>query len=143
MVLVLGVPVLAMGTDALQRFRAETFSSSTDLSTVPDQVRVALTRFVGGAKVANSTEAFEATDVISDPNVPRRRLVIFGTSADLTFIEYDHGGIGLHQHFVLFQRSASAQDTLVFACAGVLPRDLAQLKEAVGTLACPKKATGH
>jgi hypothetical protein len=74
--------------------------------------------------------------------LPRRRLILAGTSGDLTFVEYEPGGLGLHEHLVLFQVSG-AKVTVLNACSGLLPRRLDKLKGVVGTSACRWKATEH
>jgi len=126
----------------LERFRTETFLQTADLAALTNGVRLALGQFAGGAKIANSAESFEATDVIKDPKLPQRRLILVGTSGDLTFVEYEHGGRGLHEHFVLFQVSGS-RTTLIKACSGLLPRSLDKLRKIVGTSTCPWKSTEH
>lgn len=139
---IMGWSAVAGGADPLQRFQTEPFSQSTDLGALSANVRLALNRFVGGANIANSGEPFEATDVIVDRRLPRRRLIRTGANGDLTSVEYDHGGIGLHQHFVLFQvRGTDA--IAVNACSGLLPREMEKLRKIVGKSGCRWKATEH
>lgn len=141
-VVVLGWAAAGAGADPLQRFQTEAFSQNTDLAALSAGVRRALNRFAGGARIANTAEPFEATDVIEDPKLPRRRLIRAGASGDLTFVEYEHGGIGLHQHFVLFQ-TRGTEAVPINACSGLLPRELEKLRKVVGTSACRWKATEH
>jgi hypothetical protein len=49
----------------------------------------------GGSRIAMADpgERFEATDVITDPNLPGRRLIFAGVSQDRAFVHYEEGGI--------------------------------------------------
>jgi len=55
----------------------------------------------GGSRVAiaDPGERFEATDVITDPNLPSRRLKFAGVAQDRAFIHYEEGGIA-HSYIV-------------------------------------------
>jgi hypothetical protein len=55
----------------------------------------------GGSRVAMADpgERFEATDVITDPDLPRRRLIFAGVAQDGAFIHYEEGGIA-HSYIV-------------------------------------------
>jgi len=55
----------------------------------------------GGSRVAiaDPGERFEATDVITDPDLPRRRLIFAGVAQDRAFIHYEEGGIA-HSYIV-------------------------------------------
>lgn len=44
--------------------------------------------------IADPGEAWQATDVITDENIPTRRLVFAGTTQDRAFILYEAGGVG-------------------------------------------------
>jgi len=60
------------------------------LYTVKDGSRVA---------IADPGEKFEATDFITDPDLPRRRLIFAGVAQDRAFIHYEEGGIA-HSYIV-------------------------------------------
>lgn len=55
----------------------------------------------GGSRVAiaDPGEKFEATDVITDPDLPRRRLIFAGVAQDRAFMHYEEGGIA-HSYMV-------------------------------------------
>jgi hypothetical protein len=53
--------------------------------TVKGETRIAM---------ADPGEKFEATDVISDPTLPRRRLIFAGVAGDRAFVHYELGGMG-------------------------------------------------
>jgi hypothetical protein len=63
----------------------------------------------GGSRVAMADpgERFEATDVITDPDLPRRRLIFAGVAQNRAFIHYEEGGIG-HSYIVELFRLESA-----------------------------------
>lgn len=56
---------------------------------------------MGGSRlaIADPGEKFEATDVITDPNLPRRRLIFGGVAQGRAFIHYEEGGIA-HSYIV-------------------------------------------
>ena len=62
----------------------------------------------GGSRVAiaDPGEKFEATDYITDPDLPRRRLIFAGVAQDRAFIHYEEGGIA-HSYIVEFFRLKS------------------------------------
>jgi hypothetical protein len=43
--------------------------------------------------MADPGKRFEATDVVTDPALPRRRLVFAGVAQDRAFIHYEQGGM--------------------------------------------------
>ncbi len=60
----------------------------------------------GRVAMANPGEAFEATDFISDPDLPRRRLIFAGIAGDRVFLHYERGGWG-HSYLVSLFRLTS------------------------------------
>jgi hypothetical protein len=56
--------------------------------------------------IADPGQKFEATDVITDPDLPRRRLIFAGVAGDRAFIHYEQGGIG-HSYLVALFRLKS------------------------------------
>jgi hypothetical protein len=57
--------------------------------------------------MADPGERFEATDVITDPNLPRRRLIFAGVSQDRAFVHYEEGGIAQSYIVELFRLEPS------------------------------------
>lgn len=53
--------------------------------------------------MANPGEAFESTDVISDPSMPRMRLIFGGVWNNQAFVHYEQGGRGLVFVIALFK----------------------------------------
>lgn len=56
--------------------------------------------------IADPGQKFEATDFISDPELPRRRLIFAGVAGDRAFIHYERGGI-FHSYLVALFRLKS------------------------------------
>ena len=53
--------------------------------------------------IADPGEKFEETDYITDPDLPRRRLIFAGVAQDRAFIHYEEGGIAHSYILELFQ----------------------------------------
>jgi hypothetical protein len=84
------------------------------------------------ASLADPGAPFSAGDaMLPGKNPPARRLVLAGKSASSWFILYEHGGIGLHTHIIVFSR-ISDQWRIVYAGRGLYEYDeLSKLKAAV------------
>jgi hypothetical protein len=93
-------------------FASTNFRRLDRLDQLPEPVRNNLVSHFGkgepGSKsvIANPKEPFNAGDAI-DIRYPMRRLVFAGTSENLSFVYYVHGGIALHYHLVIYQRDSS------------------------------------
>jgi len=79
-----------------QHFLDGDFKIVTKVSYLPDIVVRAFTE-EGGSRllIANPGERFEATDVIGDASVPRKRLIFAGIAGGKCFVYYMQGGRGL------------------------------------------------
>jgi len=55
------------------------------------------------AAIADPGEKFQVTDVITDPDLPRRRLIFAGVAQDRVFVHYEKGGIGRSYLIELFR----------------------------------------
>jgi hypothetical protein len=71
-------------------------------SEVPAAVLDSFSALCGGCPLADIGAPFNATDIVY-PGLPARRLVSAGASRTQWFLEYEHGGRGLHSHFALFE----------------------------------------
>ena len=78
------------------------FSSVRGKSGIPVAVLEQFASLCGDCLLADVGEPFNSTDVIT-PALPARRLLVAGVSASTWFLEYEHGGRGLHSHFALFE----------------------------------------
>ncbi len=83
-------------------------------------------------KMANPGEKFEATDDISDPGLPNRRLIFAGVSKNRYFIHYEHGGIGYHCDVVVFDVNPEGEVSFLGAGSG-RAKDLGQLRALVSS----------
>jgi hypothetical protein len=57
--------------------------------------------------IADPGQKFEATDFITDAELPRRRLIFAGVAGDRVFVHYESGGIGLSHQVALFRLKSS------------------------------------
>jgi hypothetical protein len=85
----------------------------------------------GGSRIAiaDPGEEFEATDVITDPDLPRRRLMFAGVVQDRAFMHYEQGGIA-HSYVVELFR-LGPQETAVGLWRGYCgpAKSLAELQQ--------------
>jgi hypothetical protein len=98
--------------------RAETFVPISTVSALPDPVKTELARLFGTKSLALAEPGapFQATDVVTDPRLPWRRLVSAGCAADHCLVHYERGGFAhVHQVIVLSREG----DRVRFAWGGV------------------------
>jgi hypothetical protein len=83
-------------------FLAGDFTIIKDMKALPRSVLHVYTE-QGGTRLlmADPGKRFEATDVISDPSVPRKRLIFAGVSGDKCFVHYEQGGFS-HMYLLAF-----------------------------------------
>ena len=86
----------------VRQFLEGDFAVIRDTKSLPQPVRQAFTE-AGGSRLvlANPTQRFEATDVIRDTSLPRKRLIFAGVSGNKCFVHYEQGGLG-HSFLVSF-----------------------------------------
>jgi mono/diheme cytochrome c family protein len=113
------------------------FTIEKDVNRLPDNLKVAFARLAKEHtfKMANPGEKFEATDDISDPGLPSRRLILAGFSKDRYFINYEKGGIALTLRMAVFDVSPKGQVSFLCGGPGVRAKDLAELRTLVSTKA--------
>jgi len=68
-----------------------------------------------GQDIAAKGEPFNSTDVI-EAGIPRRRIIDYFVTSTTSFLWYEHGGRGYHQHLVRFNtaRPEEIQASYVF-----------------------------
>jgi len=98
---------------------------------IPKNVRNALFEKLNGEKIAETNEQFNAGCVIRDPKVPRRRLVFAGNSNNSCFVCYEHGGIGLHCHLIIFSVDKEKVQITFNGSYFYKPENIKQLKQWV------------
>jgi hypothetical protein len=91
-----------------QHFLDGNFKIVKDVRALPAPLLQTLTE-KGGTRllIANPGEKFDATDVISGPNVPRKQLIIAGVADGKCFVHYYQGGRGAMYVVEFFSLSSS------------------------------------
>ena len=102
-------------------FLATRYRSIDSLRELPREVAAGLERHLHGAPVADRGESFRSGDVVTDPDPPVHRFLWAGTSPTGSVVVYEHGGLGLHYHLVLFTPGAPVAPVLAH-CRGVMRR---------------------
>ena len=89
-----------MSSAERQTFLTADYKISRTVAELPAGIRELYT-VKGGSHIAiaDPGERFEATDEISDPKLPRRRLIFAGVAQDRAFVHYEEGGIA-HSYIV-------------------------------------------
>jgi hypothetical protein len=90
--------------------KAERFGIVTSVRGLPLGVRDGLQRLFGSRTldIAEPEAAFQVTDVVVKPNLPTRRLVAAGCSADHCLVYYERGGIAHTWQVALFHWTPAA-----------------------------------
>jgi hypothetical protein len=101
-----------MSSHERQTFLAADYEILQRVTDLPSGIR-SLYTVKGGSHIAmtNPRERFEATDVITDPTLPRRRLIFAGVSQDRAFVHYEEGGIA-HSYVVELFRLEPSQTAI-------------------------------
>jgi hypothetical protein len=82
-------------------FQRADFRPIRRLEALPSQLKEALAEATQGEEIANPNQRWQATDNLVN-SLPRRRLILAGVSGSMSFVFYEHGGRGKHQHLLLF-----------------------------------------
>jgi len=80
----------------------------THFADLPDQIQKDILK---GGKIADPGQPFEAYDDITDPDLPRRRMVLAGHSGVKWFVWIDHGGFARHNDVFGFSQLWEKADT--------------------------------
>jgi hypothetical protein len=98
-----------MSSQERQTFLTPDYEILQTVSDLPAGIRRLYTVKSGShIAMANPGERFEATDHITDPMLPRRRLIFAGVSQDRAFVHYEEGGIA-HSYIIELFRLESPQ----------------------------------
>jgi hypothetical protein len=128
--------------DEIESFVSGNFAIINRMEDLPASVSVFYKEADGKRfTIANPGERFEATDVIYDASVPRRRLIFAGVVGDKCFVHYEEGGRGLHSDLDLFKLTSPARAESVRSgtCLDVSERavkDVVGLKKLVASGDC-------
>jgi len=81
---------------------------------IPDSVQSAFAKAAHekAFSMADPNGPWEATDVIRDPRLPRRRLAAVAVSADWCLLFYEHGGIGTNDNVAVFRQSRNRAEVV-------------------------------
>jgi hypothetical protein len=92
------------------RVRDERFQLVTSIRGLPLGVRDELQSLFGTPTldIAEPDDEFQATDVVINPKLPRRRLVAAGCSMSYCLVYYERGGIAHTWHVALFHWTPEA-----------------------------------
>ncbi len=103
--------------------QSERFQAVTSIRGLPLGVRDGLQTLFGSSAldIAEPGAPFQATDDVADRNLPIRRLVAAGCSADHCLVYYERGGIAHTWQVALFHWTPAATR---FEGGGVAPRGL-------------------
>jgi hypothetical protein len=106
----------------------ERFGIVTSIRGLPLGVRDGLQKLFGTRTldIAEPGADFQATDAISDPTLPIRRLLAAGCSADHCLVYYERGGIARTWQVALFHWTPAATR---FEWGGIAPRGLASIDD--------------
>jgi hypothetical protein len=93
-----------------EKFLDGDFTIIKDMKALPRSVLHVYTE-QGGTRLlmADPGKRFEATDVINDPSVPRKRLIFAGVSGDKCFVHYEQGGYA-HMYLLAFFKINSKEN---------------------------------
>ena len=113
--------------------KGERFEIVTSIRGLPLGVRDGLQTLFGSQTldIAEPRAEFQVTDVIINPRLPRRRLVLAGCSIDHCLVYYERGGIAHTWHVALFHWTPAATR---LEGGGVAPRGLASIDAVRGEL---------
>ena len=106
---------------ARQEFLDGSFRLVKEVETLPGPVRNALAQQGDPRSVmANPGNPFEATDVISNPSLPPKRLIFAGVSENRWFVHYEQGGRAHSYVLALFNLAPSGRITSTWRgyCSG-------------------------
>jgi hypothetical protein len=104
------VPPIALSETLRAHVKNEEFGIVTSIRGLPLGVRNELEKMFGNRTldIAEPGAEFQVTDVITKPNLPLRRLVAAGCSAQYCLVYYERGGIAHTWHVALFHWTPAA-----------------------------------
>jgi hypothetical protein len=101
-------PRVSISQSEIEKFLEGDFHIITDMKALPKPVGNAVTETAGARlTIANPGQKFEATDVIRDQSLPRKRLLFAGVAGEKCFMLYEQGGIAHFYVLALFKTSSA------------------------------------
>lgn len=86
------------------------------MSSLPPEVRSTLRGLCRDCVFADAGGVWNATDVLSDADVPQRRLISIEHTGTEWEIHYEHGGRGQHKHSVTISTEPTARVVATSSC---------------------------
>jgi len=120
-----------VSSEAAGEFLSTDFRPVSAFQDLPVSVQSFLTQRIS-EEMAPVGGEYEPTDFHLKPGLPSRRLIASGSSSELVFLWYEHGGRGHHQHFVLLGTEANSV-TLKLTARGQFGNTLEQLRSAIAS----------
>jgi hypothetical protein len=116
-----------------EHVRGEQFAPVATVADLPAGVRQALADLFGDAslELADPGQRFQATDVMTTPRLPARRLVAAGCSPDHCLVYYERGGFARVHQVALFSRTGTSARFVDGGVAAGGLTDLEQVREAL------------
>ena len=118
----------SLSTALRGHLKDERFQVVTSVRGLPLGVREALQALFGTASldIAEPGAEFQATDVVVNPRLPRRRMVAAGCSTDHCLVYYERGGIARMRYVTLFRWTPAETR---FQWGGAAPGGLATIAD--------------
>lgn len=109
------------------------FNLRHSVSEIAPEVRTAFARAAGeqNFSMADPGNAWEATDVIMDRRLPRRRLTALAVARGFCLVFYEHGGFAANYNVAAFRTSAGSSELIWHAVLGPAVADAAGLRDAI------------
>jgi hypothetical protein len=103
-------PTVTLSESLRAHVKNERFGIVTSIRGLPLGVRDELRTMFGGQSldIAEPGAAFQATDVVTNPKLPSRRLIAAGCSIDHCLVYYERGGLSHTWHVALFHWTPEA-----------------------------------
>ena len=119
---------VALSRELRAHVKDERFEIVTSIRGLPLGVRDGLQTLFGSKAldIAEPGAEFQVTDVIVNPKLPIRRLVLAGCSTDHCLVYYERGGIAHTWHVALFHWTPAATR---FEWGGIAPRRLGSIDD--------------
>ena len=128
------LPEYPLTHDLINAFaHPDNFRVHRSVADIPSSVRSAFAKAANEVDflMADPNARWEATDVIRDPELPRRRLASVAISAELCVLFYEHGGIGKNDNVAAFRISDNHAEPIWHA---YVPHDIANPTELMKAL---------
>jgi len=85
----------------------------------------------GGFELADAGQPFQATDVITEKNLPGKRLIWAARLPGYMVVHYERGGIAHSFHVMVVALDSSRKAHVVWAAAARLMKSYAEFREAL------------